>query len=185
MDSSPPSEPEQPLRLIIAADAGYRLRTGQMVRFRVCLRGRWERWASGWSSARSFRCRLVCARRGSMKESAGSGARRAMRAVSAGTFPREIQPLVDDFNGVVYAGCLGSPGHAQAGNLAHSDIEDPVGDHGRRRAARRDPQLPQLVAGRWPLALERVDYHLARSRAAAATVPRARVARVKARAASR
>ena len=35
-------------------------------------------------------------------------------------------------------------------------------------AVRRDPQLPQLVAEQIALAQEQVDYHLARSRAAAA-----------------
>ena len=45
----PAERPEQPLRLIIAADAS--LIAEPVDRFRVCLRGRWERWASGWSSA--------------------------------------------------------------------------------------------------------------------------------------
>lgn len=45
----PAERPEQPLRLIIAADAS--LIAEPVDRFRGLLRGRWERWASGWSSA--------------------------------------------------------------------------------------------------------------------------------------
>lgn len=83
-----------------------------------------------------------------------------------GTFPSEIQPLVDEFNAVL----LGSDevierARTQAGNLAHA-LKTPLSVLAN---AVRDDDAPlaRLVAEQTGLARQQVDHHLARARAAA------------------
>ena len=106
--------------------------------------------------------------------------RRALAAVHAGTahrlegrFPAELQPLTDDFNAVLARnGEIVERARAQAGNLAHA-IKTPLAamaqaaaaDEGRAQAG---AALAPLVREQVALALRQVDWHLARSRAAAA-----------------
>jgi signal transduction histidine kinase len=89
-----------------------------------------------------------------------------------GQFPGEVQPLVDDFNGVLERNAeVVARARTQAGNLAHA-IKTPLATLAQAaEAAHRRPQalqeLPALVAEQVELARRHVNWHLARSRAAA------------------
>lgn len=90
-----------------------------------------------------------------------------------GQYPNEVQPLVNDFNGVLdrQAQML-QRARAQAGNLAHA-LKTPltVLSQGAANAQTNPPaqaELPGLVTEQVLLARRHVDWHLARSRAAAA-----------------
>ena len=93
-----------------------------------------------------------------------------------GSFPAEVQPLIDDFNGVLDRNAeVVARARTQAGNLAHA-IKTPLAVLGQ--AAAQSLQAPQSTAPDHRLALlvqeqvetarRQVDWHLARSRAAAA-----------------
>lgn len=114
---------------------------------------------------------------------------RALAAVHAGQeprlqgdFPAEVQPLIDDFNGVLDRNAeIVARARTQAGNLAHA-IKTPLAVMSQAAAAHsRHPDaaagLAALVQEQVAAARRHVDWHLARSRAAAAHgVPGARVA---------
>lgn len=106
--------------------------------------------------------------------------RRALAAVHAGRaqrlegrFPSEVQPLIDDFNAVLDRNAeVVLRARTQAGNLAHA-IKTPLAAITQAAtAARADRQaaaeLAPLVQEQVELARRHVDWHLARSRAAAA-----------------
>lgn len=160
----PAERPEQPLRLIIAADAS--LITEPVDRFKGLLT--WSLGTLGLGLVIGAVVQVLVGLRplGDL--------RKALAAVHeghgqgiGGTFPREIQPLVDDFNEVLaYNARILNHARTQAGNLAHA-VKTPLAVLANA-AGRRDPQLSQLVAEQIALAREQVDYHLARSRAAAA-----------------
>lgn len=90
-----------------------------------------------------------------------------------GRFPSEVQPLVDDFNGVLDRNAaIVARARTQAGNLAHA-IKTPLAALLQAAsAARQRPEalveLPALVDEQVAHARRHVDWHLARSRAAAA-----------------
>jgi len=97
-------------------------------------------------------------------------------------FPSEVQALVDDFNRVLDRNAeIVARARTQAGNLAHA-IKTPLAALSQGAAATlRGPgpasELATLVDEQVRVALRHVDWHLARSRAAAAHgVPGARVA---------
>ncbi|MBX3638081.1 MAG: sensor histidine kinase [Rubrivivax sp.] len=105
---------------------------------------------------------------------------RALAAVHEGraqrldeAFPAEVQPLVDDFNRVLDRNAeIVTRARTQAGNLAHA-IKTPLAALAQaasaaRRAPREAAALPALVDEQVQLARRHVDWHLARSRAAAA-----------------
>lgn len=90
-----------------------------------------------------------------------------------GHYPHEVQPLVDDLNGVLdrQTSTL-ERARSQAGNLAHA-LKTPLAILGQgaanassSRAARDD--LPALVLDQVQVARRHIDWHLARARAAAA-----------------
>ncbi|MBI3348807.1 MAG: sensor histidine kinase [Burkholderiales bacterium] len=90
-----------------------------------------------------------------------------------GHYPAEIQPLVDDLNGVLdrQAEML-ARARAQAGNLAHA-LKTPLTilGQGAKHAwacASTLSELPALVLDQVQVARRHIDWHLARSRAAAA-----------------
>lgn len=117
---------------------------------------------------------------------------RSLAAVQGGTaprlfgrFPSEVQPLVDDFNAVLDRNAeVVARARTQAGNLAHA-IKTPLAAMsqaaslvlqrpGQHEAGAAD--LAALVEEQVGVARRHVDWHLARSRAAAAHgVPGARV----------
>jgi signal transduction histidine kinase len=99
-----------------------------------------------------------------------------------GAFPAEVQALIDDFNGVLDRNAeVVARARTQAGNLAHA-IKTPLAAMAQAAAsARKRPEqaaeLATLVQEQVAVALRHVDWHLARSRAAAAQgLPGARVA---------
>jgi len=99
-----------------------------------------------------------------------------------GSFPSEVQPLVDDFNAVLDRNAdVVTRARTQAGNLAHA-IKTPLAAMAQAAAvARQHPEtgaeLAALVEEQVGVARRHVDWHLARSRAAAALgLPGARVA---------
>jgi len=114
---------------------------------------------------------------------------RAVAAVHAGraqrlegAVPAEVQPLVDDFNAVLARNAeVVVRARTQAGNLAHA-IKTPLAAMRQAAAAAaRDgaaaAELPALVCEQVERAQRHVEWHLARSRAAAALgLPGARVA---------
>lgn len=90
-----------------------------------------------------------------------------------GHYPDEVQPLVDDLNGVLdrQAEML-TRARAQAGNLAHA-LKTPLtvlgqGATNAGTSASALSELPALVLDQVQVARRHIDWHLARSRAAAA-----------------
>ncbi|AWG35529.1 MAG: sensor histidine kinase [Alcaligenes faecalis] len=83
-----------------------------------------------------------------------------------GSFPSEIQPLVDDFNAVLSANAgMVDRARAQAGNLAHA-VKTPLTIMGNAAQA-EDPHLAAVVSEQVALAQRQVDHHLSRARAMA------------------
>lgn len=91
----------------------------------------------------------------------------------AGHYPDEVQPLVDDLNGVLSRHAQGlERARAQAGNLAHA-LKTPLtilaqGAAQAPTSERAWQELPALVSDQVQVARRHIDWHLARSRAAAA-----------------
>ncbi len=91
----------------------------------------------------------------------------------AGRFPREVQPLVDDFNAVLDGNAeVVERARTQAGNLAHA-VKTPLAAMAQAAAAAQTraqtlAELPVLVAEQVALARRQVDWQLSRARAAAA-----------------
>ena len=84
-----------------------------------------------------------------------------------GRFPTEVQPLIDDFNGVLERNAvIVERARAQAGNLAHA-LKTPLAIL-RHAALQAGPgEFPALVAEQVDTAQRHLDWHLARARAAA------------------
>ena len=92
-----------------------------------------------------------------------------------GRYPQEVQPLVDDFNQVLNRNTeIVSRSRSQAGNLAHA-IKTPLAVLQQAgELARQNPDtqaLAQLLLEQVEIAGRQINWHLARSRAAAAGVP--------------
>jgi signal transduction histidine kinase len=164
----PAEQPEQPLRVIVAAD--IRLISEPVEHFNGLLA--WSLGALGLGLGVAVIVQVLVGLRplGHL--------RRALNAVREGevqhiegSFPQEVQPLVDDFNDVLaHNARIVSHARTQAGNLAHA-VKTPLTILANA-AARPDPSLPQLVNEQVVIARRQVDYHLAQARAAAAaTVP--------------
>lgn len=85
----------------------------------------------------------------------------------AGRFPAEVQPLIDEFNGVLDRNAeVVQRARAQTGNLAHA-LKTPLAVLGQ--AAREAPpsDFSSLVGEQVGLAERQLQWHLARARAAA------------------
>jgi signal transduction histidine kinase len=91
-----------------------------------------------------------------------------------GGFPKEIMPLVDDFNRVLAQNAeVVARARTQAGNLAHA-LKTPLSVLANA-AAGQDGPLARQVLNQVDSARKQVDYHLARAQAAAsARLPGAR-----------
>ena len=84
-----------------------------------------------------------------------------------GSFPQELQPLVNEFNHVLREnGYMVQRARTQAGNLAHA-VHTPLSILANAAAQEHSP-LALLVQEQVASARRQVDYHLARARAAAA-----------------
>lgn len=84
-----------------------------------------------------------------------------------GSFPQELQPLVNEFNHVLQENAdMVLRARTQAGNLAHA-VHTPLSILANAAAQENSP-LALLVQEQVATARRQVDYHLARARAAAA-----------------
>lgn len=85
-----------------------------------------------------------------------------------GRFPAELQPLVQDFNGVLDRhDAVLARARTQAGNLAHA-LKTPLAVLGNAAAAAAPGPLSQTVTEQVQTANRQIHWHLARARAAAA-----------------
>ena len=107
-------------------------------------------------------------------QSALTQVREGRSARLQGRFPAEVQPLIDDFNGVLERNAeVVARARTQAGNLAHA-IKTPLAVLGQAatqslQTSPGDPQVQaRLVQDQVATARRHIDWHLARSRAAAA-----------------
>jgi signal transduction histidine kinase len=160
----PAEQPEQPLRLIVAADT--RLISEPVEHFNGLLASSLGVLGLGLVVAVIVQVLIGLKPLGRL--------RRALAAVREGeaqridgSFPREVQPLVDDFNEVLtHNARIVSHARTQAGNLAHA-VKTPLTILANA-AARSDPSLSQLVNEQVEMARRQINYHLAQARAAAA-----------------
>lgn len=84
-----------------------------------------------------------------------------------GRFPAEVQPLIDDFNGVLERNAeVVSRARTQAGNLAHA-LKTPLAVLGNAAAQAPHSDLAPLVSEQVQLAQRHIQWQLARARAAA------------------
>ncbi|MBW7859660.1 MAG: HAMP domain-containing histidine kinase [Rhodocyclaceae bacterium] len=103
-----------------------------------------------------------------------AGLREGLRRVRDGTspaidgrFPSEIQPLVDEFNGVLARNAeIVVRARTQAGNLAHA-LKTPLAVLANA-AVNEEGELAHRVREQVSVAQTQIDHHLARARAAAA-----------------
>jgi signal transduction histidine kinase len=88
-----------------------------------------------------------------------------------GQFPQEVQPLIDDFNGVLdQNAAVVARSRTHAGNLAHA-LKTPLTVMAQAAAdpsAARAPELAGLVREQVGVARRHIDWHLSHARAAAA-----------------
>lgn len=85
-----------------------------------------------------------------------------------GRFPSEVQPLIDDFNGVLTRQeDMLARARTQAGNLAHA-LKTPLAVLGNMARQPVSPELARLVSEQVQLAEQHIQWHLSRARAAAA-----------------
>ncbi|AOW15117.1 histidine kinase [Hydrogenophaga crassostreae] len=98
--------------------------------------------------------------------------REGRRSRLQGAFPLEMQPLIDDFNGVLDRNAeVVARARTQAGNLAHA-LKTPLavlGQAAEQSQARPAPELAALVSEQVETARRHIDWHLARARVAAST----------------
>jgi len=93
--------------------------------------------------------------------------RQARTARLEGRFPVEVQPLIDDFNGVLDRNAeVVSRARTQAGNLAHA-LKTPLAVLGNAAAQAPHSGLAPLVAEQVQVAQRHIHWHLARARVAA------------------
>ncbi|MBK6321635.1 MAG: GHKL domain-containing protein [Burkholderiales bacterium] len=96
-----------------------------------------------------------------------AGVRSGAAAQLEGSFPQELQPLVNEFNHVLQENAdMVQRARTQAGNLAHA-VHTPLSILANAAAPEHTP-LALLVQEQVAIASRQVDYHLARARAAAA-----------------
>lgn len=86
-----------------------------------------------------------------------------------GTYPTEVQPLVDDLNGLLaHLENVVARSSTKAGDLAHG-LKTPLAvlsNEADRLASRGDPQLAAMLAEQIGIMRGYVEYHLAHARAA-------------------
>ncbi len=179
-----PRQPQAGWRLAVAADTAPldeavqrfrgQLALSLLVLFALLLAASWIQVLVGLAPLRALREALESVR--------GQGAQRLQ-----GRFPAEVQPLVDEFNGVLEQNAaMVEQARKHAGNLAHA-VKTPlavlrqVGD--RLSAAPGAPvgelpELGRLMHEQVDLAARHVDWHLARSRSAALGRPGGQATRV-------
>lgn len=171
-----PRQPQANWRLAVAADTAPldeavqrfrgQLALSLLVLFALLLAASWVQVLVGLAPLRALRQALEAVR-----------SQRAQRL--QGRFPAEVQPLVDDFNGVLEQNAaMVEQARKHAGNLAHA-VKTPLAVlrqvagrlAGGSVAASELPELGRLVHEQVDRAARHVDWHLARARSAALARP--------------
>ncbi|MBC9072377.1 sensor histidine kinase [Thauera sp. CAU 1555] len=160
----PAERPQEAWRLVVAADetllsAAQDRFTGQLLLALGVL-------AAGLVAAAVVQVRIGLRPLARLRDGLATVRRGEAQAI-AGRFPSEIQPLVDEFNGVLARNAeVVARARTQAGNLAHA-LKTPLTVLANA-AASEDGPLAGLVREQVATARVQVDHHLARARAAAA-----------------
>ena len=160
----PAEQPEMTLRVIVAANAA--LVEEPVARFNRLLAIALGVLAGGLVLAALVQVRVGL--RPLVRLRDGLAAVRAGRSAALqGSFPAEVQPLVEEFNAVLARNAeVVERARTQAGNLAHA-VHTPLSILANAAAQEHSP-LALLVQEQVASARRQVDYHLARARAAAA-----------------
>ncbi|MHB1372420.1 MAG: sensor histidine kinase [Thauera sp.] len=165
----PAEQPEMALRVIVAANAA--LVVEPVARFNRLLAIALALLAAGLAVAALVQVRVGLRPLARLRD--GLAAVREGRSTAIdGRFPAEIQPLVAEFNAVLARNAeVVTRARTHAGNLAHA-VKTPLSVLANAAAETADDTpdaaLARLVREQVTLARTQVDYHLARSRAAAA-----------------
>ncbi|UCV10046.1 ATP-binding protein [Dechloromonas denitrificans] len=160
----PDDQPEQAVRLIVAADD--KLLSEPIARFTGPLLLALGLLAAGLAMAAIVQV-VVGLRPLNRLRDQLADLRDGRQATLPGDFPSEVQPLVDELNTVLARNlAFVERARSQAGNLAHA-IKTPLAVMANAADAKPGP-LAEVVAAQIALARQQVDYHLASARAAAA-----------------
>lgn len=161
----PAEQPELALRVIVAANAA--LVAEPVAHFNRILALALALLAAGLAVAALVQVRVGLRPLARLRD--GLAAVREGRSTAIdGRFPGEIQPLVAEFNAVLARNAeVVTRARTHAGNLAHA-VKTPLAVLANAADDAPDDALSRLVREQVALARTQVDYHLARSRAAAA-----------------
>lgn len=160
----PADDPDLALRLMIAADQAWI--TEPVARFNTLLIVSLGILATGLVGAAVLQVRSGLAPLNRIG-AALTEVRNGHKSRIEGRFPTEIQPLVDEFNGVLARNAeVVERARTQAGNLAHA-LKTPLAVLANAAAQASSP-LATLVGEQVERARTQVDHHLARARAAGA-----------------
>ena len=160
----PAEQPEQPLRLIVAAD--QRGMTDPVREFVGLLAIALVVLAAGLVAAAALQVAVGLAPLRRLRHALGEVRDGRTRRL-AGEYPRELQPLVDELNTLLRNDAdIVARARTQAGNLAHA-VKTPLAVLANA-AGSEDGALARLVREQVASARRQVDHHLARARAAAA-----------------
>lgn len=165
----PAERPELALRVIVAANAA--LVAEPVARFQRLLALALALLAAGLALAALFQVRVGLRPLAHLRDGLAAVRDGRSHAID-GRFPSEIQPLVEEFNAVLARNAeIVARARTHAGNLAHA-VKTPLTVLANAAAQTADDApaaaLSRLVGEQVALARSQVDYHLARSRAAAA-----------------
>ncbi len=160
----PAEQPERPLRLVVAADERHL--TQPVERFNGMLAAALALLGAGLAAAAVAQVWIGLRPLARLREVLAD-VREGRAAAIDGRFPTEVQPLVDEFNGVLARNAeIVARARTQAGNLAHA-VKTPLAVLANAAAGESGP-FATLVAEQVGAARTQVDHHLARARAAAA-----------------
>ncbi|MCC7100633.1 MAG: sensor histidine kinase [Rubrivivax sp.] len=159
-----PEDEAPPLRLVVAAD--QKLIAEPIERFTRLLVIALAVLGAGLLGAVALQLQLASRPLARMRRSLAA-VRGGQAARIEGSFPQELQPLVQEFNHVLAENAeMVQRARTQAGNLAHA-VHTPLSILANA-AGSDDSALGALVREQVQTARRQVDYHLARARAAAA-----------------
>jgi signal transduction histidine kinase len=159
-----PEDGAPPLRLVVAGDQAFLAEPLQ--RFTRLLLAALAILALGLAIAVALQLQLALRPLKALRERLAA-VRQGQAKELAGPFPQELEPLVTEFNHVLAENAdMVERARTQAGNLAHA-VHTPLAILANAAAHENTP-LAQLVREQTQIASRQVDYHLARTRAAAA-----------------
>lgn len=162
-----PNSPGRSYRLIVAGDLRFNLeatqRFGKTLSLALLLllgllaMAAWAQVSVGLRPLRDLQQALKAVRTGHTEQ-------------LEGTFPQEVQPLVDDFNQVLHANAgIVQRARTQAGNLAHA-LKTPLAvlENEADRVLAQNGTMPiQLIKEQLAQVRRHIDWHLLHARAAA------------------